>query len=388
MAAETSTTMNGAPRAPLEGSRMAIKIASPIKGYRLGTLRNEPAMSGFIAAEDRRLSIGKVPELAGVLRWEKRPRPVGGNPSWTYIVNAPEGTFAVMVGHVEDNGHATPFEVWAPGDGPRGMSALAQSISMDMRTRDRGWLCMKLESLAKCPGEPFVMTMPNGIETMMPGAVAAFARLILHRIEELGVVGHEGVEHQLINALMSKKEPKTTADGTLSWTVDVANLGTGDDFTMFLKEATLPNVQRRPFSLWLSGNYPRSLDGLCKSLSLDMRIVDPGWALKKLAQLSDVTEANGGFMAQVPASKKSSWYPSTVAYVAALVKHRFKVLGYCDEKGKPLGKTVLSVIENIAHRHDTEVKQGKNCSECGGIATVVSQSGCDVCVACSASRCG
>ena len=388
MAAETSTTMNGAPRAPLEGSRMAIKIASPIKGYRLGTMRTEPAMSGFVAAEDRRLSIDKVPELAGVLRWEKRPRHAGGNPSWTYMVDAPGGSFAVMVGHVEDNGHATPFEVWAPGDGPRGMSALAQSISMDMRTRDRDWLRMKLESLAKCPGEPFVLDMPNGVTTRVPGAVAAFARLILHRIEELGALGHEGGEHQLIDALMSKKEPKTTAEGTLSWTADVANLGTGDDFTMFLKEAMLPNGQRRPFSLWLSGEYPRSLDGLCKSLSLDMRIVDAGWVLKKLVQLSDVAEPNGGFLAQVPGLEKSAWYPSTVAYIAALVKHRFKVLGYCDERGKPVGKTVLSVIENIAHRHDTKLNQGKDCSACGGVATVISQSGCDVCVACLTSRCG
>lgn len=369
---------------------MAIKIASPIKGYRLGTMRTEPAMSGFVAAEDRRLSINKVPELAGVLRWEKRPRPVGGNPSWTYIVNAPEGTFAVMVGHVEDNGHATPFEVWAPGDGPRGMSALAQSISMDMRTRDRKWLRRKLDALVKCRGESFVMRMPNGIETRVRSAVAAFASLCIHRCEELGAFDQYAGSTPLIDALLSKKEPRTTADGTLGWMVDVFNHATEDKFTLSLKEAERPDGKKRPLSVWLSGDYPKSLDGLCKSLSLDMRVGDTAWILRKVDQLIDNEEREkmGGFMAQVPGSEKSTWYPSTVAYIAALIKYRFKVLGYCDERGKPIGKTVLSVIENTEHRHDAKLNQGKDCSACGGVATVISQSGCDVCVACSTSRCG
>ena len=386
MGAESSITTNGAPSAPLEGIRMAIKIAKPIKSYRLATSQRPSATNDFVAAEDRRLSIAKVPQISGVLRWEKRPRHAGGNPSWTYMVDAPGGSFAVMVGHVEDNGHVTPFEVWAPGDGPRGMSALAQSISMDMRTRDRAWLRMKLESLARCPGDAFVMPMPNGVETMVPSEVAAFARLVSHRLEELGALGEEG-EHPLVDGLMSKKEPKTTSEGTLSWTVDVANQGTGDDFTMFLKEATLPNGQRRPFSLWLAGKYPRSLDGLCKSLSLDMRVVDTGWILKKLAQLADAAEPNGGFMAQVPGLDKSAWYPSTVAYLAALVRHRFKVHGYCDEVGRPLGQTVLSVVGSAMSRRETKAVQGTTCHACGGNGTLISTAGCSVCVMCGWTAC-
>jgi ribonucleoside-diphosphate reductase alpha chain len=35
---------------------------------------------------------------------------------------------------------------------------------------------------------------------------------------------------------MGPKEPKAGPDGTLSWTVDVMNHATGDDFVLFLKD--------------------------------------------------------------------------------------------------------------------------------------------------------
>ena len=48
------------------------------------------------------------------------------------------------------------------------------------------------------------------------------------------------------------------------------------------KEITLPDGITRPYSVWLSGVYPRPLDGLCKILSLDMRVLDPAWVGMKL----------------------------------------------------------------------------------------------------------
>jgi ribonucleoside-diphosphate reductase alpha chain len=48
----------------------------------------------------------------------------------------------------------------------------------------------------------------------------------------------------------------------MSWTVDVLNPAGGDDFVLGLKELVLPDGQRRPYSVWLSGEYPRALDGL------------------------------------------------------------------------------------------------------------------------------
>ena len=139
--------------------------------------------------------------------------------------------------------------------------------------------------------------------------------------------------------MFSLKEPKTGTDGTMSWTVDVLNPRTGDDFVLGLKEITLPGEGKdagvtRPYSMWLSGKYPRALDGLSKLLSLDMRVLDPAWIGMKLRKLLDYPEPLGDFMAFVPGSRKQQTYPSTVAYIANLIIHRYAMLGVLDEAGK------------------------------------------------------
>jgi ribonucleoside-diphosphate reductase alpha chain len=228
--------------------------------------------------------------------------------------------------------------------------------------------------------------MPDGREIRVNSPVDAFARLIYARCEQLGVFDEPG-EGTLVAAMLSAKEPKTTAEGTLSWTVDVINHATGDDFCMFLKEVQLADGRKRPLSVWLAGDYPKSLDGLCKALSLDLRIADVGWALRKLDQLRDVSEHRGEFRAQVPGSTKTTWYPSTVAYIAALIQYRMHVHGYCDDHGRPLGKTTLSVVETNAPEAKHRAAIGLDCSACGGVGTVRREGGCDVCVSCGQSRC-
>src|SRR5690606_33026915 len=112
---------------------------------------------------------------------------------------------------------------------------------------------------------------------------------------------------------------------SMAWYVDISNAATGDDFVLVVKEAVLESGKRRPFSLWFAGDYPASLDGLAKSLSLDMQVVEPEWLARKLRQLSDVVEKRGEFFAHIPGAKggKQQCYPSTVAYIAALIQHRF-----------------------------------------------------------------
>jgi ribonucleoside-diphosphate reductase alpha chain len=137
---------------------------------------------------DRRIRVEDVPELAlSSLRWQRRPRPIGGNPSWTYLVEHPyAGEFAVFVGHIE-NDKRYPFEVWINGaEQPRGLGALAKSLSMDMRSEDRGWLKAKLESLSRVVDAPFDMQMPDGSTKRLPGTVAAFAQVVQHRVQALG----------------------------------------------------------------------------------------------------------------------------------------------------------------------------------------------------------
>jgi ribonucleoside-diphosphate reductase alpha chain len=341
---------------------------------------------------NRRIRLENVPEpTLASLRWRRRPRPAGGNPAWCYMVDHPRGSFAVFVGHLE-NGRRAPFEVWINGaEQPRGLGALAKSLSMDMRSNDRGWLKTKLESLMKASSDDgFDLPLPPAGDLFrVPSLVAGFARLLYLRCVELGAF--EAItETPVLQALMSRKEPKTGPDGTLSWTVDIYNPATGDDFVMGLKELVLPNGQRRPYSVWLSGEYPKVLDGFCKSLSYDMRVIDPAWIGAKLRQLVDFPEPRGDFLAWVPSEERKSNYPSTVAYLVRLIIHRFALLGILDEDGYPMEDMgiVAYDAENVIPLRARsagamEVRPGKRCLECGNYA-VIRKDGCDFCSACGA----
>ena len=337
---------------------------------------------------DRRIRINDAPQVAlAALRWPHRPKLAAGSPSWTYMVEAPANRFAVFVGHVEgaaETGGNRPFEVWVNGEQtPRGLGALAKSLSMDMRAQDGAWLALKLESLAKTPGAPYQVAMPpDGRMVPVAGNVSAFAQVVRHRCETLGAFdGPEGAT-PLVDALFSRKEPKSGVDGTLSWTVDVLNPNTGDDFAMFVKECILPDGSKRPFSVWFSGAYPLEFNGLTRSLSLDMRVIDPAWVGKKLRGLKDLPEAQGDFFARVPGSEKQAVQPSTIAYVARLLIHRYGMLGVLDAGGYP-SSPVAGLWADAPEPGSGEPTHvaGRPCPECGH-STVIRRDGCDFCTAC------
>ncbi|HXZ53086.1 MAG TPA: adenosylcobalamin-dependent ribonucleoside-diphosphate reductase, partial [Burkholderiales bacterium] len=111
---------------------------------------------------NRRIQIKTVPQpVLASLRWPGRPDLTGGNLAWTYMIEHPHGHFAVFVGHVE-NGKPHAFEVWVNGsEQPRGLGALAKTLSMDMRANDAAWLRLKLDTLAKAAGDDaFEMPFP------------------------------------------------------------------------------------------------------------------------------------------------------------------------------------------------------------------------------------
>ena len=348
------------------------------------------APQDFVSDANRRLSIKNLPApVLSSLRWPGRPNLPEGNLCWTYMVDSPIGKFALFVGHVEQDGRAWPFEVWANGPAePRGLGAVAKTLSMDMRANDHAWLEMKLDTLAKTPGDAFEMQMPpHGERKRQPSVVSAMAQVIRWRVEQLGALKHEGAT-PVKDALFSAKEPKTGTDGTLSWTVDVNNPSTGEDFVLGLKEITLPDGTSRPYSMWLSGNYPRALDGLSKLLSLDMRVLDPAWIGMKLRKLLDYSEPLGDFMAFVPGSRKQQTFPSTVAYIAQLIIHRYAMLGILDEAGFPLQQ--MGILEAPEDTTSNKVLPtlGKLCGECGN-HTMIRKDGCDFCTACGAvGTCG
>jgi ribonucleoside-diphosphate reductase alpha chain len=363
-----------------------------------------------VQADDanRRLALAapRAPVLAS-LRWPGRPELPGGNAAWTYLIQHPFGDFALFVGEWPRDENAgsppQPFEVWVNGaEQPRGLGALAKTLSMDLRADDPAWLQLKLDALATVSEEhPFEMPFPpHGERRRFPGLVAATAGVIRWRCEQMGVLPPKaGAATPVIDALFARDEPHTDPSGTLAWAVDIDNPASGEHFTVTLKEVTLPGPDgvpvTRPCAIALSGNYPRALDGLARLLSLDMRVIDPAWIGMKLRKLLNYAEPLGHFMAFVPGlpngQRRQQTWPSTVAYLARLVIHRYAMLGVLDQQGFPLRE--MGVLAAPVPRNDNAPaplppQAGRPCPECGN-ASVIHKDGCDFCTACGyVGQCG
>ncbi|RXZ44119.1 adenosylcobalamin-dependent ribonucleoside-diphosphate reductase [Crenobacter cavernae] len=339
-----------------------------------------------LAGADRRLMLKTAPSPAlASLKWPHRPRLADGNPSWTYMVEGEGGGFAVVVGHVDED-TPYPFECWVNGsEQERGLGAIAKTLSMDMRCRDRSWLSMKLDALARTAGDKRYLLELAGNTQFASSAAAALGKVVKHRVGELGALekAHDDPT-PVLDALIARQEPKSGPDGTLSWTVDISNAQTGDDFVLFVKELLLPGGGRRPYSIWLAGAYPRELDGLCKLLSLDMRVIDPAWIGLKLRKLLSYAEPQGDFFARTPGGEKSQSWPSTVAYLARLLIHRYAMLGLLTEDGYPvedMGVLAPEQGELFGAVERPAALAGKTCPECSHRA-LIRKDGCEFCTAC------
>jgi len=349
---------------------------------------------------NRRLAIERLPApVLSSLRWPGRPELPAGNPAWTFMVYHPFGDFALFVGELapDEGGTPRPFEVWVNGaEQPRGLGALAKTLSMDMRANDAAWLRLKLDALSTVAEErSFEMPFPpNGEQRLFPGVVAATAAVIRWRCEQLQPPDGKAGPTPVLDAMFSRDEPLTGPGGTLAWAVDVDNPATGERLTLTLKEITLPQhdgaAVTRPCAVGLSGNYPRAYDGLARLLSMDMRVIDPAWIGMKLRKLLNYAEPLGHFMAFVPGlpanERRQQVWPSTVAYLARLIIHRYAMLGVLDEEGFPVRE--MGVLENPAGGRTTGTLAGRPCPECGN-PTVIKKDGCDFCTACGfVGQCG
>jgi ribonucleoside-diphosphate reductase alpha chain len=261
---------------------------------------------------------------------------------------------------------------------------------MDLRTRDAAWVRLKLDAMSTVQEEhAFEMPFPpHGELRRFPGVVAATAAVVGWRCEQLGLWSDDRRATPVIDAMFSREEPLTSTDGTLAWSVDIHNPATDEAFTLTLKEIVLPDGQggtvTRPCALGFSGNYPRAMDGLARILSLDMRVLDPAWIGMKLRKLLSYAEPLGHFMAFVPTldggTRRQRTWPSTVAYMARLVIHRYAMLGVLDEEGRPLRD--MGILQ-APHDQDTQPRPmlGARCPECGN-PTLIHKDGCDFCTAC------
>jgi ribonucleoside-diphosphate reductase alpha chain len=367
-----------------------------------------PQLVASTDGANQRLRVERLPApVLASLRWPSRPEFPGGNPAWSYMIQYPHGEFSLFIGELPaeagpESGlfaRNLPFEVWVNGaEQPRAMAALAKTLSMDMRANDAAWLKLKLDALATVAEErSFEMPMPpHGEPRLFPGVVAATAAVIRWRCEQLGAL-QEGGSTPVIDAMFSRDEPRTGTSGTLAWAVDVSNPASGEAFTVTLKEVQLPARDSggaarpgdaaafitRPCAIGFSGgNYPRALDGLARLLSLDMRVMDPAWIGMKLRKLLNVGEPLGHFMAPVPGERRQQLWPSTVAYIARLVIHRYAMLGVLDENGFPLNAMGILQTPTDKPRAGTSAPMaGTRCPECGN-ATVIHKDGCEFCTAC------
>jgi ribonucleoside-diphosphate reductase alpha chain len=394
---------------------------------------------------NQRLALTRMPQpVLASLRWPGRPELPAGNASWTYMVRHPYGEFALFIGELPEesdddlpasqgagpssatresagtrsartdqpvalqgagpssatresagtrSARTQPFEVWVNGaEQPRGLGALAKTLSMDLRAKDTAWMKLKLDALATVQEErAFDMPFPpHGEMRRFPGVAAATAAVIRWRCEQLGLWSDEGASKAtpVIDAMFSRDEPTTGPSGTLAWSVDVHNPASDEQFVLTLKEVVLPAGPggapiTRPCALGFSGNYPRAMDGLARILSLDMRVLDPAWIGMKLRKLLNYAEPLGHFMAFVPGlppgrQRQQTW-PSTVAYIARLIIHRYAMLGVLDEEGFPLQE--MGILQAPGATVQAAPMAGARCPECGN-ATMIHKDGCDFCTAC------
>ncbi|HXD05309.1 MAG TPA: adenosylcobalamin-dependent ribonucleoside-diphosphate reductase [Burkholderiaceae bacterium] len=342
---------------------------------------------------NRRLALERTPDpVLASLRWPGRPDLPAGNAAWTYMVRHPFGEFALFIGELPDEANAgrpAPFEVWVNGaEQPRGLGALAKTLSMDLRAKDPAWVRLKLDALATVQEErAFDMPFPpNGSLRRFPGVVAATAAVVRWRCEQLGLwrEAPAPAPSPVIDAMFSRAEPQTGPNGTLAWSVDIHNPASDEQFALTLKEVVLPNglggSMTRPCALGLSGNYPRAMDGLARILSLDMRVLDPAWIGMKLRKLLSYAEPLGDFMAFVPGQSRQQTWPSTVAYMARLIIHRYAMLGVLDERGYPLQE--MGILQTPRSSGPASAPMpGARCPECAN-ATLIQKDGCEFCTSC------
>jgi ribonucleoside-diphosphate reductase alpha chain len=87
----------------------------------------------------------------------------------------------------------------------------------------------------------------------------------------------------------------------------------------------------------------------------------------KPRKLLSYSESNGSFLARIPGFEKSQTWPSTIAYVAQLMIHRYAMLGILTEDGYPL--TSVGILDVPAAESQSTGERtplaGKKCPSVG-----------------------
>jgi ribonucleoside-diphosphate reductase alpha chain len=236
-----------------------------------------------------------------------------------------------------------------------------------------------------------------------PGVVAATAAVIRWRCEQLkalpGQQGKDRAHPAVLDAMFSRGEPHTG-------TIRHPGLGGGRRQPRHGRSLHADAQRNDPaHTRWrhchpalrggLLGQLPACAGRPGTHLSLDMRVIDPAWIGMKLRKLLNYAEPLGSFMAFIPGlpngERRQQTWPSTVAYLARLIIHRYAMLGVLDESGFPLRDMgVLDAPEQRQQGPGATAMAGKVCPECGN-PTVIHKDGCEFCTSlrvCGAVRVG
>ena len=151
----------------------------------------------------------------------------------------------------------TPEQIWLVDENGKATDDLAyfaKVLTLDLQQEMPDKVQEKLNMLAAVAGHGFRMQLsPKGDKQMMIGQVSAIAKLLLNR------GGFMMSDHPVPPVLASKDD----------WSVDVLNPYTQTVFTVMISEPMVDG-RKRPSRIWLDGDRPEILDGLCVLLSADM----------------------------------------------------------------------------------------------------------------------
>ena len=124
-----------------------------------------------------------------------------------------------------------------------------------------------------------------------------------------------------------------------------------------------------------------------------MRVIDPAWIGMKLRKLLNYAEPLGHFMAFVPGlphgERRQQIWPSTVAYLARLIIHRYAMLGVLDEAGLPAARDGRARVARAARRRTPALHGRRGPAPNAATRRVIHKDGCDFCTACGyVGQCG
>lgn len=174
-----------------------------------------------------------------------------------------------------------------------------------------------LTALSLEKGRSFKMKFPpTGENKTMQGVMSALAQLIQYQY---------GFKEEIKTAKLNHKK----AD----WSVEIFHPSTNCIFSVNILEPTQSNGKKLPLKVWLEGDYPEVLGGLCALLSLSMAKYDLLRMSVILKALIATAESQDKlfFHNQLNANKVKR--SSMGAYISCLVLHRFSVNRHLDMKG-------------------------------------------------------